>query len=115
MGSVRAFSHASAAPLTSGDRRARTVAWYWLSQSISSARSKALSMQRVSIGHSVKVSNVRNSPNGSLLGAAIMVAGAQAGRERLARTAGVDALIVDADNSLWLSPGMARRLQRVAV
>ena len=49
------------------------------------------------------------------LGAAIMVAGAQAGRERLARTAGVDALIVDADNSLWLSPGMARRLQRVAV
>ncbi|MDP2367322.1 FAD:protein FMN transferase [Rhodoferax sp.] len=49
------------------------------------------------------------------LGTAIMVAGAQAGRERLARTAGVDALIVDADNSLWLSPGMARRLGRGAV
>lgn len=48
------------------------------------------------------------------LGTAIMVAGAQAGRKRLARTAGVDALIVDADNSLWLSPGMARRLQRSA-
>lgn len=48
------------------------------------------------------------------MGTAIMVAGAQAGRERLARTPGVDALIVDADNSLWLSPGMARRLQRSA-
>lgn len=48
------------------------------------------------------------------LGTAIMVAGAQAGRERLARTPGVDALIVDADNSLWLSPGMAQRLGRGA-
>jgi FAD:protein FMN transferase len=48
------------------------------------------------------------------LGTAIMVAGAQAGRERVARTPGVDALIVDADNSLWLSPGMALRLQRSA-
>lgn len=48
------------------------------------------------------------------LGTAIMVAGAPAGRERLARTPGVDALIVDADNSLWLSPGMAQRLERSA-
>lgn len=44
------------------------------------------------------------------LGTAIMVAGAKAGRARVARTPGLDALIVDADNSLWLSPGMARRL-----
>ena len=48
------------------------------------------------------------------LGTAIMVAGASAGRERLARTPGVDAMIVDADNSLWLSPGMAQRLERGA-
>lgn len=46
------------------------------------------------------------------LGTAIMVAGAQAGRARVARTAGLDALIVDADRSLWLSPGMAQRLKR---
>lgn len=45
------------------------------------------------------------------LGAAIMVAGAQAGRARVARTPGLDALIVDADNQLWLSPGMAQRLR----
>jgi thiamine biosynthesis lipoprotein len=44
------------------------------------------------------------------LGTAIMVAGAKAGRARVARAPGLDALIVDADNSLWLSPGMARRL-----
>lgn len=44
------------------------------------------------------------------LGTAIMVAGAEAGRTRVARTPGLDALIVDADNSLWLSPGMALRL-----
>lgn len=46
------------------------------------------------------------------LGTALMVAGAAAGRDRLARTPGVDALIVDADNSLWLSPGMTLRLGR---
>lgn len=45
------------------------------------------------------------------LGTAIMVAGAHAGRDRVARTAGLDALIVDADRSLWLSPGMAQRLK----
>lgn len=45
------------------------------------------------------------------LGAAIMVAGARAGRELLAPLPGVDALIVEADQRLWLSPGMARRLQ----
>jgi thiamine biosynthesis lipoprotein len=48
------------------------------------------------------------------LGTAIMVAGAKAGRARVAQTPGLDALIVDADNSLWLSPGMARRLGRGA-
>lgn len=46
------------------------------------------------------------------LGAAIMVAGAETGRTRVARTPGLDALIVDADSSLWLSPGMAQRLGR---
>nr|WP_316638497.1 FAD:protein FMN transferase [uncultured Roseateles sp.] len=45
------------------------------------------------------------------LGAAIMVAGARSGRELLAPLAGVDALIVESDRRLWLSPGMARRLQ----
>lgn len=44
------------------------------------------------------------------LGAAIMVAGAAAGRDRVARSPGLDALIVDADGSLWRSPGMALRL-----
>jgi thiamine biosynthesis lipoprotein len=44
------------------------------------------------------------------LGAAIMVAGAGAGRARVAETPGLDALIVDADGSLWRSPGMATRL-----
>ena len=46
------------------------------------------------------------------LGAALMVAGAEAGRAWVARTPGLDALIVDADNSLWRSPGMASRLGR---
>lgn len=45
------------------------------------------------------------------LGAAIMVAGMQAGQARVAKTAGLDALIVGAENTLWLSPGMQRRLQ----
>ena len=44
------------------------------------------------------------------LGTALMVAGAEAGRTRVANTPGLDALIVDADRSLWLSPGMAQRL-----
>lgn len=44
------------------------------------------------------------------LGTAIMVAGSELGRKRVGALTGVDALIVDADNSLWLSPGMARRL-----
>lgn len=46
------------------------------------------------------------------VGAALMVAGAAVGRTRIARTPGLDALIVDADRSLWLSPGMAQRLKR---
>ncbi|MCC6561343.1 MAG: FAD:protein FMN transferase [Xanthomonadales bacterium] len=44
------------------------------------------------------------------LGTAIMVTGAKAGRERLQALPAVDALIVDADNELWLSPGMTKRL-----
>lgn len=47
------------------------------------------------------------------LGAAIMVAGAAVGRAQLASMPGLDALIVDGNNSLWLSPGMASRLGRV--
>lgn len=54
------------------------------------------------------ISDQLASVNG--LGAAIMVAGVKAGRARVAGTPGLDALIVDADNSLWLSPGMAQRL-----
>ena len=44
------------------------------------------------------------------LGTAIMVAGSAVGRAQVARQPGLDALIVDADNSLWLSPGMVKRL-----
>lgn len=44
------------------------------------------------------------------LGTAIMVSGAQAGRTKIQQLAGVDALIVDRDNQLWTSHGMARRL-----
>lgn len=47
------------------------------------------------------------------LGAAIMVAGAAAGRARLSNLAGVDALICQADGSLWFSQGMSRRLATV--
>ncbi|MBI3283580.1 MAG: FAD:protein FMN transferase [Burkholderiales bacterium] len=47
------------------------------------------------------------------LGTAIMVAGAAAGRARVAHLAGVDAMIVDADGELWLSPGMEQSLQKV--
>lgn len=46
------------------------------------------------------------------LGAAIMVAGAAAGRRRLAGLPGVDAFIVDADRQLWLSDGMRARLRQ---
>lgn len=46
------------------------------------------------------------------LGATIMVAGAQSGRTRLQQMSDVDALIVDANNQLWTSSGMARRLVR---
>lgn len=45
------------------------------------------------------------------LGAAIMVAGAEAGRTMLKPLASVDALMVDANQRLWLSPGMGQRLQ----
>jgi thiamine biosynthesis lipoprotein len=56
------------------------------------------------------ISNRLEAVNG--VGTAIMVAGAEVGRSRVAQTPGLDALIVDADNSLWLSPGMAKRLAR---
>ncbi|MDO8388540.1 MAG: FAD:protein FMN transferase [Polaromonas sp.] len=46
------------------------------------------------------------------LGTVIMVAGAETGRARVAGTPGLDALMVDADSRLWLSPGMALRLGR---
>ena len=45
------------------------------------------------------------------LGAAIMVAGANAGRRLLAPLTGVDTLIVEPDQRLWLSPGMSTRLR----
>lgn len=45
------------------------------------------------------------------LGAAVMVAGADTGRRLLATRQGVEALIVGADQRLWLSPGLGRRLQ----
>ncbi|MDR2853622.1 MAG: FAD:protein FMN transferase [Burkholderiaceae bacterium] len=55
------------------------------------------------------VARALESVNG--LGAAIMVAGAATGRQWLAQRPEVDALIVEADQSLWLSPGMAHRLR----
>lgn len=45
------------------------------------------------------------------LGTAVMVAGEQAGRAAVAQRPGLDALIVGRSGSLWLSPGMARRLE----
>lgn len=44
------------------------------------------------------------------LGAAIMVMGASAGRRLVQGTPGLNALIVDQDQSVWLSPGMAALL-----
>lgn len=44
------------------------------------------------------------------LGAAMMVAGTQGAQVMAARTKGLDTLIVNANNSLWLSAGMQRRL-----
>lgn len=44
------------------------------------------------------------------LGAAIMVAGAEAGRAMLKPLESVDALIVEPKQGMWLSPGMGRRL-----
>jgi thiamine biosynthesis lipoprotein len=45
------------------------------------------------------------------LGAAIMVLGADAGRELISQTPGLDGLIVDRDGSLWVSPGLEQRLR----
>lgn len=45
------------------------------------------------------------------LGATIMAAGSDTGRKLLAPLAGVDALIVGRDESVWTSPGMAARLR----
>ena len=44
------------------------------------------------------------------LGAAIMVAGVQAGQSMLAQQASVDALLVDAKGREWITAGMARKL-----
>jgi len=54
------------------------------------------------------VSDSLDDVNG--LGAAIMVAGLQAGRQYLAHRAGVDAMIVDTNGAVWLSQGMQQRL-----
>jgi thiamine biosynthesis lipoprotein len=54
------------------------------------------------------VSRTPEAING--LGAAIMVAGASAGRGLLAPLKQVDALIVDSHQGLWVSSGMAGRL-----
>ena len=45
------------------------------------------------------------------LGAAIMVLGAAPGRELITQTPGLDGLIVDHDGSLWVSPGLVKRLR----
>lgn len=60
----------------------------------------------------VLISTQLDAING--LGAAIMVAGAKAGRARVQHIPGLDTLIADADNSLWLSSGMAQRLTLAA-
>ncbi len=56
----------------------------------------------------VLIADDLNAING--LGAAIMVSGADAGRARVMKIPELDALIVDADGSLWCSRGMATRL-----
>lgn len=53
----------------------------------------------------------RNLEDINGLGAAIMVAGAEAGRRLLEPLKGVDCLIVEADQRVWLSQGMASRLK----
>lgn len=53
----------------------------------------------------------RNLQDINGLGAAIMVAGASAGRQLLTSLQGVDSLIVESDQRLWLSEGMANRLR----
>jgi len=45
------------------------------------------------------------------LGAAIMVLGATQGRELISQTPGLDGLIVDRDGSMWVSPGLEKRLR----
>ena len=53
----------------------------------------------------------RNLEDINGLGAAIMVAGSEMGRHLLQPLRGVDALIVESDQRLWLSSGMAERLR----
>ena len=45
------------------------------------------------------------------LGAAIMVLGAVPGRELMMQTPSLGGLIVDHDGSLWVSPGLEKRLR----
>lgn len=59
----------------------------------------------------VLVSEQLSEING--LGAAIMVAGAEAGRRQLAGMPHTDALIAGAGQGIWLSAGMQQRLQAV--
>jgi thiamine biosynthesis lipoprotein len=47
-------------------------------------------------------------------GTAIMVLGADAGKEHIAGTPGLEALIVDNDGTLWLSPNLTRRFHRAS-
>jgi thiamine biosynthesis lipoprotein len=47
------------------------------------------------------------------LGVAIMVLGRKEGERLVAQTPGLDALIVERDGSVWLSPGMRSRLRQV--
>ncbi len=44
------------------------------------------------------------------LSAAIMVLGAEAGRTLIEATPGIEGVIFDRDNSVWVSPGLAKRL-----
>src|SRR5690606_8445008 len=59
---VLCSSQLRAAPCTRGSRRSRTCAWYSLSQRRSAWLNNDASIQRVSIGHKVRVSKRRNCP-----------------------------------------------------
>ncbi|TXH91292.1 MAG: FAD:protein FMN transferase [Rhodoferax sp.] len=58
----------------------------------------------------VLVARTTDAVNG--WGAATMVAGLQFGREQIAHQAGIEGLIVEANHSVWMSPGMGQLLQQ---